>query len=32
MFQLTRDTDCDTELYANFTAVVEKVKVTELDG
>ena len=32
MFQLTRGTDCDTELYTNFTVVVEKVKVTELDA
>ena len=29
MFQLTRDTDRDTELYTNFTENVEKVKVIE---
>ena len=32
MFQLKRDTDRDTELYTNFTVVVEKVKVTDLDA
>ena len=32
MFQLTRDIDCDTELYTNFTEIVEKVKVIELNA
>ena len=32
MFQLTRDTDCGTELYTKFTEIVEKVQVIELNA
>ena len=32
MFQITRDTDCDTELYTKFTEIVEKVQVIELNA
>ena len=32
MFQLTRDTDCDTEFDTHSIEIVEKVKVIELDA
>ena len=32
MFQLKSDTDYDTELYTNFTEIVEKEQVIELNA
>ena len=32
MFQLTSDTDCDTELFTEFIEIVEEVQVIELNA